>query len=75
MHVPDGTQTNGRRWAGKAEAAALASSVVPIALFLVSPEVGGGWGYSRLGILEVVFSSYTYLLGTKLISSHTQTKV
>ena len=53
----------------------LASSVVPIALFLVSPEVGGGWGYSRLGILEVVFSSYTYLLGTKLISSHTQTKV
>ena len=57
MHVPDGTQTNGRRWAGKAEAAALASSVVPIALFLVSPEVGGGWGYSRLGILGVDFPS------------------
>ena len=35
----------------------LASSVVPIALFLVSPEVGGGRGYSELGILEVRFPS------------------
>ena len=42
MHVPDGTQTNGRR--------PPASSVVPIALFLVSPEVGGGGGG---GIVEL----------------------
>ena len=48
MYVPDRTQTNGRR------PLALASSVVPIALFLVSPEVGEG------GILELNSSEVAY---------------
>ena len=74
MHVPDGTQTNGRRWAGKAEAAALASSVVPIALFLVSPEVGGGWGYSKLGVRKVDYSIMS-LPARKYLCSLSQTKV
>ena len=46
----------------------LASSVVPIALFLVSPEVGGGWGYSWLGILGVDFPSFMRPLGSQYVA-------